>query len=149
MLLSQHRMDGHIFRYSQAVSIGICACTLHALRNLLQHYTRVSSFLGVWQERKTIRTLKVLELKIFQNPGTGRMVGGAVYEISENAASRRGPSGACRQSFHRSSSGQPRTQAAGLAWAARAAQPGSLRVSRQAAQPDKTPCATPSDRAPG
>ena len=70
MLLSQHRMDGHVFRYSQANSIGICACTLHALRNLLQHYTCVSSFRRVWWERKTVRTLMVLELKTFPNPGT-------------------------------------------------------------------------------
>ncbi len=41
-------MDGHIFRYSQTISVGICTCTLHGIRNLVQHYTRVSSFQGVW-----------------------------------------------------------------------------------------------------
>ncbi len=50
-------MDGLIFRYSQANSIGIRACTLHALRNLVQPYTPVSSFQGVWRGLETAKLL--------------------------------------------------------------------------------------------
>ena len=66
ILLSQYRMDGHVFRYSQANSIGIRACTLHALRNLFQHYTRVSSFWRCWRREEMFKVLNTQELKILQ-----------------------------------------------------------------------------------
>ncbi len=55
--LSWGRMDGHTFRYSQAISVGICPCTLHTHRNLFQPYTLVSSFQGVWRGRKIDKLL--------------------------------------------------------------------------------------------
>ena len=65
-------MDGLIFRLSQANSIGIRACTLHALRNLFQHYTSVSSFSGVLLGLKLAKLLNLQVEKIFENPGTAK-----------------------------------------------------------------------------